>query len=296
MGLFNKGKTMRKKIKFNLKSKYLLVIMTIVGISLIAMTFSTNVFSGPVKNTASYVVVPFQNGINVVGEWLTGLTDGFRNSQELAEKNRELQDKIDELTLQNQGLLENQAELLRLQELLQTGDDYAQYNKVGATIISKDPGNWYSTFVINKGTEEGLAVDMNVIAKGGLVGIITEVGDHWATVRSIIDDTSNVSGMIANTNDHCVVSGNLTLMNSDLIEFSQLVIDEGTVVEGDAVVTSNVSDKYQTGILIGYINDMEKDANNLTTSGTIIPSVDFKNLREVLVITDLKQAKGADSQ
>lgn len=283
---------MRKKIKFNLKSKYLLVIMTIVGISLIAMTFSTNVFSGPVKNTASYVVVPFQNGINVVGEWLTGLTDGFRNSQELAEKNRELQDKIDELTLQNQGLLENQAELLRLQELLQTGDDYAQYNKVGATIISKDPGNWYSTFVINKGTEEGLAVDMNVIAKGGLVGIITEVGDHWATVRSIIDDTSNVSGMIANTNDHCVVSGNLTLMNSDLIEFSQLVIDEGTVVEGDAVVTSNVSDKYQTGILIGYINDMEKDANNLTTSGTIIPSVDFKNLREVLVITDLKQAKG----
>lgn len=287
---------MRKKIKFNLKSKYLLVIMTIVGISLIAMTFSTNVFSGPVKNTASYVVVPFQNGINVVGEWLTGLTDGFRNSQELAEKNRELQDKIDELTLQNQGLLENQAELLRLQELLQTGDDYAQYNKVGATIISKDPGNWYSTFVINKGTEEGLAVDMNVIAKGGLVGIITEVGDHWATVRSIIDDTSNVSGMIANTNDHCVVSGNLTLMNSDLIEFSQLVIDEGTVVEGDAVVTSNVSDKYQTGILIGYINDMEKDANNLTTSGTIIPSVDFKNLREVLVITDLKQAKGADSQ
>lgn len=287
---------MRKKIKFNLKSKYLLVIMTIVGISLIAMTFSTNVFSGPVKNAASYVVVPFQNGINVVGEWLTGLTDGFRNSQELAEKNRELQDKIDELTLQNQGLLENQAELLRLQELLQTGDDYAQYNKVGATIISKDPGNWYSTFVINKGTEEGLAVDMNVIAKGGLVGIITEVGDHWATVRSIIDDASNVSGMIANTNDHCVVSGNLTLMNSDLIEFSQLVIDEGTVVEGDAVVTSNVSDKYQTGILIGYINDMEKDANNLTTSGTIIPTVDFKNLREVLVITDLKQAKGADSQ
>lgn len=287
---------MRKKLKFNLKSKYLLIIMTIVGISLIAMTFSTNTFSGPVKNAASYIVVPFQNGINVVGEWLTGLTDGFRDSQELAEKNRELQKKIDELTLQNQGLLENQAELLRLQELLQTGDDYAQYNKVGATIISKDPGNWYSTFVINKGIEDGLAVDMNVIAKGGLVGIITEVGDHWATVRSIIDDTSNVSGMIANTNDHCIITGNLTLMNSDLIEFSQLVIDEGTVVEGDAVVTSNVSDKYQTGILIGYINDMEKDANNLTVSGTIIPSVDFKNLREVLVITDLKQVKEADSQ
>lgn len=296
MGLFDKGKTMRKKLKFNLKSKYVLIIMTIVGISLMAMTFSTDLFSGPVKNTASYIVVPFQNGINVVGEWLTGLTDGFRNSQELARENRELQEKIDELNFQNQGLLENQAELLRLQELLQTGEDYVQYNMVGATIISKDPGNWYSTFVINKGTEDGLAVDMNVIAKGGLVGIITEVGEHWATVRSIIDDTSNVSGMIANTNDHCVITGNLTLMNSDLIEFSQLVMEEGTVSEGDAVVTSNVSDKYQTGILIGYIDEMERDANNLTTSGTIIPAVDFKHLREVLVITDLKQTKEGDNQ
>ena len=287
---------MRKNLKINLKSKYLLIIMSIVAFSLIFVTFSTDVFSGPVTNAASYVVVPFQNGINVVGDWLTGLTDGFRNTQELAEENRELQAKVDELTLQNQGLLENQAELLRLQELLQVGEDYSQYNKIGAEIISKDPGNWYSTFIINKGTADGLAVDMNVIAQGGLVGIITEVGDHWATVRSIIDDTSNVSAMIANTNDHCVVTGNLTLMNSDKIEFSQLTMEEGTVVEGDAVVTSNVSEKYQTGILIGYISEMELDANNLTTSGTIIPSVDFKHLREVLVITDLKQVKEADSE
>ena len=282
---------MRKKIKFEIKSKYLIIIMTIVAFSLIAATFSTDVFSGPVRNGASYVVVPFQNGINSVGAWLTGLTDGFRNTQQLAEENRQLQAKVDELTLQNQGLLENQAELLRLQELLQVGEDYSQYNMIGADIVSKDPGNWYSTFVINKGTKDGLAVDMNVLAQGGLVGIITEVGDHWATVRSIIDDTSNVSAMIANTNDHCIVTGNLTLMNSDKIEFSRLTIKEGTVSEGDAVLTSNVSDKYQTGILIGYISDMELDANNLTSSGTLIPAVDFKNLREVLVITDLKQTQ-----
>ncbi len=287
---------MRKKFKIHLKSKYLLAIMSIIAFCLILTSLSTDVFSGPVRNTASYVVVPFQNGINQIGGWLTGLSDGFRDTQALAEENRELKAKVEELTLQNQGLLQNQAELLRLQELLQTGKDYSQYNQVGAEIISKDPGNWYSTFVINKGTADGLTVDMNVMASGGLVGIITEVGDHWATVRSIIDDTSNVSAMVVNTNDHCIVTGNLTLMNSDKIEFSQLVIEEGTVSEGDAIVTSNVSEKYQSGLLIGYISDMELDANNLTTSGTIVPAVDFKHLREVLVITDLKQSKEADSQ
>lgn len=283
---------MKKKFKFNLKSKYLIIIMTIVAVSMMAATFSSNVFSGPIRNTVGIVVIPFQNGINKIGSWLTSQSDAFEDVKELAKENEELKAKVDELTLRNQELVENQGQLARLQALYQIDQEYAQFNKVGAEIISKDPGNWYSTFVINKGAKDGLAADMNVMAEGGLVGIITEVGDNWATVRSIIDDESNVSAMVANTSDHCTVTGNLTLINSGKINFSQLSADEGTVSEGDAVVTSNVSEKYQTGLLIGYISDMTLDSNNLTTSGTIIPSVDFKHLREVLVITDLKQQKG----
>ncbi len=283
---------MRKKIKFQLKSKYLIIIMTIVAVSMMAATFSSDVFSDPVRNTVGFVIIPFQNGINKIGEWLTSQADAFKDVKELAKENEELKAKIEELTLQNQELVENQGQLARLQQLYELDQEYAQFNKVGAEIISKDPGNWYSTFVINKGKKDGLAVDMNVMAEGGLVGIITEVGDNWATVRSIIDDESNVSAMIANTSDHCTVTGNLTLINSGKINYEQLAAEEGTVSEGDAVVTSNVSEKYQTGLLIGYISDMSLDSNNLTTSGTIIPSVDFKHLREVLVITDLKQQKG----
>lgn len=282
----------RKNRKFDFKSKYLIVIMTIVAVSLMAATFSSNAFSGPIRNTLGLVVIPFQNGINKIGSWFADQSDAFDDVKELAKENEELKAKVEELTLRNQELVENQNKLARLQELYEMDQDYAQFNKVGAEIISKDPGNWYSTFVINKGTRHGLAVDMNVMADGGLVGIITEVGDNWATVRSIIDDESNVSAMIANTSDHCTVTGNLTLINSGKIDFSQLAIEEGTVSVGEAVVTSNVSEKYQTGLLIGYISDMTLDSNNLTTSGTIIPAVDFKHLREVLVITDLKQQKG----
>lgn len=282
----------KKRFKFNVKSKYLIVIMTIVAVSLMAATFSSKTFSGPIRNTVGIVVIPFQNGINKIGNWLQDQFDAFQDVKILAKENEELKAKVEELTLRNQELVENQNQLARLQELYALDQEYAQFNKVGAQIISKDPGNWYSTFVINKGTNDGLAVDMNVMAEGGLVGIITEVGDNWATVRSIIDDKSNVSAMIANTSDHCTVTGNLTLINSGKINFSQLSITEGTVSEGDAVVTSNVSEKYQTGLLIGYISETTLDSNNLTTSGTIIPAVDFKHLREVLVITDLKQQKG----
>lgn len=291
MGAFNKGKEMRKKFKINLKSKRLIVIMTIVALSMILLTLSSQSVAAPVRNAAGYVVVPFQNGINAVGKWLTAQADSLRDVKELAQENAQLKAKVDELTMQNNLLLQSQTELDRLEKLYELSSEYSQYNMVGAEVISKDPGNWYSTFVINKGTRDGLAVDMNVLADGGLVGIITEVGDNWATVRSIIDDTSNVSAMVANTSDHCVVTGNLLKMNEGKIDFTQLTYEEGKVQEGDAIVTSNVSEKFQTGLLIGYISDMQLDSNNLTTSGTIIPSVDFRHLREVLIITDLKQSK-----
>ena len=160
---------------------------------------------------------------------------------------------------------------------------------MGARVIGRDPGNWFSSFLIDKGEEDGIALDMNVLAGGGLVGRITNVGPKWARVTSIISDNSNVSGMTLATEDHMIVSGNLKLMADGVISFGQLVDSKNQVNEGDKVVTSDISDKYLPNILIGYIQSIELDANNLTKSGLITPAVDFEHIGEVLVITDLKQ-------
>ena len=66
-------------------------------------------------------------------------------------------------------------------------------------------------------------MDHNVIADGGLVGIVTEVGADWATVRAVCDDYSNVSAMISTTSDVCVISGNLTLLDEGKLELSRLM-------------------------------------------------------------------------
>ena len=137
---------------------------------------------------------------------------------------------------------------------------------------------------------DGIQVDMNVIAGSGLVGIVTRVGDNWAQVRAIIDDMSNVSAQVLSTSDLCFVKGDLQLMETGLIQISQLRDPEGEASIGDTVVTSHVSDKYHSGILIGYINELTLDSNNLTRSGTLTPAVDFEHLHSVLVITDLKQS------
>ena len=177
--------------------------------------------------------------------------------------------------------------------------EYGDYNKIGARIISRDSGNWYSSFVIDKGSNDGLADDMNVIAGGGLVGRITSVGPNWSRVTSIISDNSNVSGMTLATGDNLIVSGDLQMMAQGVIPFSKLVDSQDAVAEGDKVVTSDISDKYLPNILIGYISTINKDTNNLTKSGYLTPVVDFEHLSEVLVITDKKQqvpGGGADGE
>ena len=282
---------MNKKKKFQMKSKHLLVLMTFLCISAILLTFTQVVSVSPLREAASRVIVPFQNGINQIGTWMNGKLEGFQNVEELAAQNKELEQRVAELTEENTRLAQNQEELTRLQELYQLDQSYSEYDKVAAQVISKDPGNWYDTFVINKGSADGIEKDMNVIAGGGLVGLVVEVETNCATVRSIIDDSSSVSAMTASTSDTCIVSGDLRLMDEGKLAFSQMST-ENAVAVGEQIVTSNISDKYLRGILIGYVSEVTEDSNHLTNTGYITPAVDFKHIQEVLVIKELKQTKG----
>ena len=76
-------------------------------------------------------------------------------------------------------------------------------------------------FTIDKGSADGIKVNCNVLAGSGLVGLVTEVGPHYARVRSIIDNSSNVSAMILSTSDTCIVRGDLKLMDDGRLRFEK---------------------------------------------------------------------------
>ena len=284
-------RNLKKKFQFriHLKSKHLLVIMTFFCGSAVVSTLASGVTSEPLAEAAGMIVVPFEKSINGIGSWIGEINQTFQDKQDLIDKNQELQDAVDTLTEQNNILIQNQSELSRLQELYNLDEEYSSYPKVAARIISKDPGNWYDTFMINKGSDDGIRVDNNVIAGKGLVGIVTEVGPNWATVRAIIDDSSNVSAMTVGTDDTCVVEGELELIDEGKLRFSQLYDKDDKVTVGERVVTSNISDKYVEGLFIGYVSEIELDTNNLTKTGTIVTPVDFQHLKDVFVITVNKQ-------
>ena len=287
---------MKKKNHISHTNRYILIGLSAFCILMMLLSSFSDRVSGPFKSLANVTVIPLQRGINQIGGWMGDMKDNFSTLKQLQAENEKLQEQVDALTTENNYLQEERYEYQRLQELYRLDQNYADYEKTAAHVIGKDSGNWFSTFTIDKGSNDGIVVDMNVLAVSGLVGIVTEVGPTWARVRSIIDDSNNVSGMVLSTSDTCIVSGDLSLMSTGQIAFDQMENNDNTVSVGDQIVTSYISDKYLQGILIGSVSEINVDSNNLTRSGYITPAVDFRNIQEVLVITTTKAELTGEGQ
>ena len=280
---------MKRKLSEFFTSKYILIAVVVLCVLVMGISFFTDKLSAPFRNAVSSVVMPIQKGMNYIGLWTNDKYSQLQEVKRLLEENDELRSTVDSLTEENNRLKQDTYELERLRQLYELDAQYEEYPKVGARIIGTSSDNWYSTCTINKGSEDGLKVDMNVVASGGLVGIISSVDSHSATVKTIIEDGSFVSGQLIDTGDKCTVEGNIKLMDSGLISIKYFN-SSVNVRNGDKIVTSNISDKYLSGILIGYTKDVSLDVNNLTQSGYLIPAVDFEHLQEVLIITELKDS------
>lgn len=279
---------MRKKKQSKFPAKYVLLIMTILCAVIIGCSLKAS-GSGPVSAAAGAVLAPMQKGVNQLGSGLTNLREHLRTKKSLEKENEELRTQLADAQENLNQVQLNQEELDNLKFLYDMDQNYADYDKIAANVIGKDAGNWFSVFLIDRGSNDGITVGMNVLADGGLAGIVIQVGPNYAKVRSIIDDNSNVSARNLSTSDLCVVSGSLKTMNeSSLIDFDDLRDKEDQAKVGDQIVTSNISDMFLEGIPIGYITDIKTDSNNLTKSGHIATIVDFEHLDDVFVILQTK--------
>ena len=239
---------MRKKLSSYMTSRYILIAVTVVCIIFVSTSFFTDSLVAPLRNAVSMVVVPLQKGMNNLGLWTYDKVTTLQEISVVLDENNELKNQIDNLTEENNQLRQDSYELTRLRELYKLDEKYPGYTKVGARVIGVTTDNWSKAF---------------------------------------IEDNNSVSGMLIDTNDTCIVEGDIELSDSGLVHLNHIKADI-TVRNGDKIVTSNISDKYLQGILIGYAKDVTADSNNLTQSGYLVPAVDFNNLQEVLIITEMK--------
>ncbi len=285
---FMRRRRNRNKKRIEISPRYILLGLT--GFCVILMLvslFAGGVFA-PVREVSNMIVQPMQKGVNTIGRWVQSKTEAFENYDSLLKENEDLKTKLEQTQKQVEQYQQDSYELERLQALYELDTQYSDYKKTAARVISKDTSGWFDVFYIDKGTDDGIKNGCNVMFGNGLCGIVTEAGTDYAKIRSIIDDTSNVNGMILPSEAICNVEGSVNNYENGYL-VAENIEKEADISVGDQVVTSYVSSKYLSGLNIGYITKIEEDSNNLTKTAYITPSCDFSKIQEVLVILETKK-------
>ena len=274
--------------KRDISPKYLLIPLSIICVALVILSAFFPDTLHTVREITGVLVTPLQQGVTDIGDWVEDKLEVFGDIKKLKDENQALLDQNTEL--QNElGRREAElAELQTLRDMYDLDELYPDYEKTVARVFSVNSSGWFNDFYIDKGLNDGIYEGCNVLCDDGLLGIVIESYGDYARVRAIIDDRANVTGEIGTSGYICNVEGSLTTMNSGYLLASD--IDKNAVIsEGDKVITSSVSDRYLYGITIGYVTSVEQDSNNLTQTAKITPTVNFTDIKDVMVILDRKQ-------
>jgi rod shape-determining protein MreC len=233
------------------------------------------------------VFSPVQKVFYSIGQTFANSFDSLLNISKIREENNQLKERnslLQEENIQLKYIVNNAEALKNEHEMLSK----IQYDYVKSQIISRDIGNWFERFTIDKGTNSGIQIDDIVIkavrtedrlVKVGLIGKVVDVGYNWSKVVTIDDIGSSVSIKVLRTNEGGVAKGSIN-GNIEAFMFNQT---EDLRV-GDEIVTSGLGEIYLPNIYIGVIEKIEKTSDLLTEKITIMPVVDFEKLYEVFVI------------
>jgi len=217
------------------------------------------------------IVAPIQKVFYSVGQIFSNSFESLFSISKIREENNQLKEELYKIRDVEYEMIQNM-----------------QYDYVKSRIISRDPGNWFGRFTIDKGSSDGVKPDDIVIeaiatdegvAKIGLVGKVTDVGYNWAKVIAINDINSSVSFKVVRNNESGVLKGKI----DGIIEGYFFNKTEDLRI-GDQVVTSGLGEVYVPNLFIGKISKIEKTSDLLTEEITVEPAINFEKLFEVYII------------
>ena len=266
------------------KRKLIIIVLciTVLVFAFMGITFATS-DSGAVNNAVNVILSPFQRMFTAMGEGTKDFFTYIRDMKTYKEENIDLKDRVAGLEREVRELSSLKAENERLRSVLDLKLQDTESRMIVSEVKSKEPGNWFYVFTIDKGTNHGIQKDDAVMTNQGLVGKVSDVGSSWAEVTTIIDSESSVGAIISRTQDIAIADGDMTLAEQGKCRLNYIKSDL-SLVAGDTVETSGLGGVYPKGILIGTVSEIKNDSSGYTRYAVIETAVDFEKIREVIVI------------
>ena len=227
--------------------------------------------------------------ISWVGSQLNYVTSNIWELATMHEQNKMLRNEVEQLRIQNLHASEYDAENQRLRALLGYKQTATQFDLVAARVIGRESATWSSVIEINRGTRDGVDVDMAVVTEKGLVGHVIEAGPTSAKVQLLLDPRSSVGTLVQRADSRVagIVEGD---MDNPTMPRMVNIPKTSDVDEGDVVVTSGFGGIYPKGLNVGTVAEMRNDEGGLLKIAVLEPAVDFQKLEDVMVITASREA------
>lgn len=266
-------------------AKRLLFLAVLVAVTLAAIrvTIPERTRLTSVESKFRDVLAPVQTGLAWVGRQGRYIVSLPVSMVGAAARSQALEQEVERLESEkiqyNEYLIENQ----RLSALL----DYKKvmagnYNFVIASVIGRDPGNWFGTLTLNRGSIEGIKENMSVLTPDGLVGRVIAVSASTCEVLMITDPRSGVGSLVQDTRTPGIVEG---VAGASGIARMIHIPNNAPVEAGQAVVTSGQGSLFPKGIPVGRINSIQNEPSGLFLSAEISPFANLNSLEEVMIVT-----------
>lgn len=271
------------------KNRIIIILVTIIMLTIVGNTSDERVNISAVEGLVGNLLTPVSNVTHSIGRNITKFFGSITDFFNVKDENDMLKEKVTALESQVRDLenLIGKTDYLRNEAELQKSTGK---NLVSSQVVSMEPGNWYSRFIIDKGSNDGIVKDATVVQgvevengvyQEGIVGRVVDVGDNWSKVISIIDEQNSVSFKVIRTQDGGVLSGSLDGSIS-----GYLFNNESDVIVGDKLYTSGLGGTYVKDIYIGEVSEVENIEEELTKKVKITPAIDFNKIYKVFVIAD----------
>ncbi len=260
----------------------LVLALTILGLALYVMRATAASLGNPVTALAHELLGPVKGGITEVGRFVSQKTYFLLSWRRLARENEELRAEVGRLRAEVAELTEYRLENERLKRLLQYRDaGPGRGHLVVARVIARDPGNWFGTVTIDRGSADGVRRNMTVVTPDGLVGRVAVVRAHTSDVLLITDPRSSVGGLIQETRIPGVVEG----LAGGFGLLRMLYIAKDAPVEvGQTVITSGLGGLFPKGVPVGTVAEVRPEGSGLFQVVVVRPFAQLNRLEEVAVL------------
>lgn len=261
------------------------LLLTLAALITAVLAISTALFGSTfLHNGVQAILTPIRGGVNSISRQIERYYNYVFSYESLEAENAYLQSKISDMEEEMRTADALERENKRLKELLNLQEEHIDYRMDAAYIVSWDSSGWKSTFSINKGTKAGLEEGMIAVTElGQVVGIITDIGNNWATVTTILDTSMEISASIASSGYTGVAQGSLNPSDKGSLRMSYLP-SNAILRNNDQVVTTG-STVYPKDLIIGYIVNAGYDETGVSKFASLTPAADFASLEQVFIIT-----------